>query len=210
MSARLGRRLVPAGAGLALAVAIAPAASAHLLNTGMGPLYDGATHAGLTVEDVLPVAALGLFLGLRGPAAARRSLLLLPAAWFAGGCAAQIAPAAPPAVLMISTAALFLAIGLLLAANVELGATACLVLTGLLGVLRGLADFQAVAPSGRALLNLLGAAGAVFAGFAIAASVSLPLKRLWMVVAARVAGSWLAAAGLLLAGWVLRYGARIG
>jgi hypothetical protein len=30
-----------------------------------------------------------------------------------------------------------------------------------------------------------------------------------VIVAARVGGSWLAALGLLLAGWILRYGAFI-
>ena len=30
-----------------------------------------------------------------------------------------------------------------------------------------------------------------------------------MIVAARVAGSWAAAAGLLLAGWLVRYGAQV-
>jgi hypothetical protein len=29
-----------------------------------------------------------------------------------------------------------------------------------------------------------------------------------MIVATRVSGSWLAASGLLLAGWILRYGAK--
>ena len=48
----------------------------------------------------------------------------------------------------------------------------------------------------------------VFVVFAVAASITLPLTRAWMVVAVRVSGSWLAASGLLLAGWVLRYGAR--
>jgi hypothetical protein len=30
-----------------------------------------------------------------------------------------------------------------------------------------------------------------------------------MIVAARVSGSWLAALGLLLAGWILRFGAVV-
>jgi hypothetical protein len=51
-------------------------------------------------------------------------------------------------------------------------------------------------------------AASVFVVFAIAASISLPLTRAWMVIAVRVSGSWLAASGLLLAGWVWRYGAR--
>jgi hypothetical protein len=59
------------------------------------------------------------------------------------------------------------------------------------------------------MLNTLGMAGTAAVLFALAASVTLPLSRLWMIVAARVAGSWVAAAGLLLAGWLLRYGAQV-
>jgi urease accessory protein len=57
---------------------------------------------------------------------------------------------------------------------------------------------------------LLGMVFGVFVVFALAASITLPLTRLWMIIAVRVSGSWLAALGLLLAGWVWRYGARIG
>jgi hypothetical protein len=54
---------------------------------------------------------------------------------------------------------------------------------------------------------LLGMTASVFAVFAIAASLTIPLKRLWIIVAARVGGSWIAALGLLLVGWIVRYGA---
>jgi hypothetical protein len=58
--------------------------------------------------------------------------------------------------------------------------------------------------------SLAGMAASAFVLFAIAASLSLALTRAWMVIAVRVSGSWLAASGLLLAGWVWRYGARAG
>jgi len=57
------------------------------------------------------------------------------------------------------------------------------------------------------LVSLAGMAAAAAAVFVLAASLTLPLTRLWMIVAARVAGSWMAALGLLAAGWVIRYGA---
>ena len=66
-----------------------------------------------------------------------------------------------------------------------------------------------MALSGGAVLTLVGMCAAVFTLVALAASITLPLRQFWMIVAARVTGSWLAATGLLLAGWIIRYGARV-
>ena len=60
-------------------------AAAHLVTTGMGPVYDGVGHLLLTPEDLVPVFALSLYVGLRGPASGRRALFLLPIVWLVGG-----------------------------------------------------------------------------------------------------------------------------
>jgi hypothetical protein len=60
-------------------------ASAHLVTTGLGPVYDGIGHLVMTPEDLVPVQAIALFAGLRGAAPGRRALFVLPLAWFAGG-----------------------------------------------------------------------------------------------------------------------------
>jgi hypothetical protein len=49
-------------------------ASAHLNSTGMGPMYDGLLHFFLSPEDIVPVVALALLGGLRGPQYGRRAL----------------------------------------------------------------------------------------------------------------------------------------
>jgi urease accessory protein len=59
----------------------------HLVNTGFGPFYDGLTHVFLTPEDLLPVIALALLAGLRGPRFRRIVLFVLPVAWLAGSTA---------------------------------------------------------------------------------------------------------------------------
>ena len=41
-------------------------ARAHLVSTGMGPVYDGIGHLLLTPEDLIPTLALALYGGLRG------------------------------------------------------------------------------------------------------------------------------------------------
>jgi hypothetical protein len=75
--------------------------------------------------------------------------------------------------------------------------------------LRGVADLSAIDASLPHLGGLVGMVACVFVVFAVATSLTLPLTRAWMVIAVRVSGSWLAASGLLLAGWVWRYGARV-
>ena len=47
-------------------------------------MYDGLLHFLLSPEDIVPVVALAMFAGLRGPEYGRRALFLLPASWFVG------------------------------------------------------------------------------------------------------------------------------
>ena len=69
-----------------LAVLFSPArADAHLVTTGLGPVYDGIGHFFLSPGDALAALALALLAGLRGTAAGRRVLFILPVAWLAGG-----------------------------------------------------------------------------------------------------------------------------
>lgn len=50
----------------------------------------------------------------------------------------------------------------------------------------------------------LGLASAVFAVIALAAAVVVRLRAQWLRIAVRVAGSWIAASGLLMLGWAFR------
>ena len=59
-------------------------ANAHLVTTGMGPVYDGIGHFLLTPEDFVPVLALALYAGLRGAVSGRKAMFLLPLAWLIG------------------------------------------------------------------------------------------------------------------------------
>jgi urease accessory protein len=191
----------------AVLASLAPTpAQAHLVVSGMGPLYDGISHFALSPEDFLPVIALALFAGLRGPAHARALSWMIPLAWFAGGLLAMMTLTPPDIALSATTAVLFLLVGGSLAANLRLSIATCASLGAMLGVARGTADLVSVRESPTHILTLLGMGATIFVTFAITASVTLPLKRPWMVVVARTIGSWLAALGLLLVGWIWRYG----
>jgi urease accessory protein len=79
------------------------------VTTGTGPVYDGIGHLLLTPEDFVAVLALSLYAGLRGATAGRRTMFLLPLAWFVAGLAGAMVhsvPALPaPALLVLAVAA---------------------------------------------------------------------------------------------------------
>jgi len=180
-----------------------PPASAHLNSTGMGPMYDGLLHFLLSPEDIVPVVALALLAGLRGPQYGRRALLLLPASWFVGcflGTMFQWAASWPVAAIS------FLVFGGLVAANAQLSLRAMTVLAGSLGLVHGWMNGAGVPWS----FSLIGAYAGLVAGvFVVVALVSASVIKLrppWARIAVRVAGSWIVASGLLLLGWAARRG----
>jgi len=193
-------RLVP---GVALAALLVPGrADAHLVNTGFGPFYDGISHLFVTAPDLLVVAALALLAGLRGNATARGTLLAVIVAWALGGLAGLMMA---PAVLWTAiTTGSFLLLGALLAADRELPAGVVIGLGALVGLIHGFLNGAESAASGIGFVGLLGsvAALAVLATLMSAAAVSLAQG--WTRIAVRVAGSWIAAIGILMLGWLFR------
>jgi hydrogenase/urease accessory protein HupE len=192
------RTSLAVGAGLLL---VSAGARAHLASTGLGPVYDGITHLFVSVDDLLPVLALALLAGLNGPAAGRWALAVLPVAWLVGGVAGlQGAAAGVPAGI---TALSLLLLGILVAADRRLDGRVVAALAAALGLLHGALNGAGVAAAGREAIGLLGIVGAVVVSTALAAAGVLALRQPWTRIAVRVAGSWIAATGLLLAGWTL-------
>lgn len=175
-------------------------AAAHLVTTGMGPVYDGIGHLLLTPEDLVPVLALALFAGLRGAAQGRRAMFLLPLAWLAGGL---IGLRVTAATAFPVPALSFLILGALVAADLRLPANGVAVLAVVLGLVHGVLNGAALR-QGAGGLGLFGILAALFVLVALASAFVVSLERPWSRIAVRVAGSWVAASGLLLLGWALR------
>jgi|SRR5580765_46195 len=176
-------------------------AQAHLVTTGLGPVYDGLVHYALAPEDLVPVLALAALAGLRGAPHGRRVLLVLPIAWLLGRLLGlSIGIVASP----LAPVASFLLLGGLVAAD-PLAATSALAL--ILGLLHGYLNDVAMARPGLGALGVIGVVICVFTLTALVTSLVVPLRAEWPRVAVRVAGSWIAAVGLLLLGWTLRPGA---
>lgn len=195
------RRGALAAAAGALLLLVPALARAHRVDTGLGPFVDGISHLLLSFDDLLPVVAMALLGGMNGKAAARGVQFALPTAWLAGGVAGFAAgtaflPAGTPSVSL-------LALGILVAVDRRLAPFAVTVLAVVVGLLHGWLNGAGIAAAGREALGVVGIVASVVV---LAALVSAAASRIvvpWARIALRVAGSWIAAIGLLLLGWSL-------
>jgi len=177
-------------------------AEAHLVTTGLGPIYDGISHLLLSPEDLVPVLAIASLAGLNGAPAGRRVLFTLTVAWLAGGLAGYftggfVRPAGLPAVS-------FLVIGGLTAADRRLSSAVLGVLALAVGLVHGWINGAAIADAGREALSLVGIVTTVFLLLALGSGFVVSRRAAWARLVARIAGSWVAAIGLLMLGWSMR------
>jgi urease accessory protein len=187
---------------LPLAAASVPLpAAAHLPSSGLGPAYDGILHLVLSPEDLIPLIALALLCGQRGAPFARRVLWVVPLAWFAGGVTGLFAASTHGVAL---NGVSFLLLGGLVALNAPVPLSVLTALAALFGFLHGYLNGTGINRFDDGAAVLVGLAAAVFVVVAVFASLVIPLHRPWARIAVRVAGSWIAASGLLLLGWALR------
>ncbi len=199
-----GRLLMKTGIGAAVLAAIPSVGYAHLVNTGFGPVYDGASHLFLTPEDLLFVLALAIFAGMRGKEFGRSALLILPAAWCVGGLIGLLQSGE---VLLPFLATLsYLVIGVLIAANRSLSLPVVQALAVAMGLMHGFLNGSAMSAANLGGQGLLGIAVGVFVCVALASAFVASLRADWTRIAVRVAGSWIVAIGLLSLGWIVRTG----
>ncbi len=180
----------------------ASSAHAHLMNTGFGPFYDGLAHPLLTPEDLLPVAALALLAGQSGPRAGRWVLFGLPAAWLLGMIVGRAVPISTGAAWL--TSSLTIALGVLVAADRKLPLPVVAGCALLLGIVHGEQNGASLAPAGFGAAGLSGIAVTLFVVAALVSGAVVSLRRPWSRIVVRVAGSWIAAIGLLMLGWAVR------
>jgi urease accessory protein len=173
---------------------------AHLVSTGLGPMFDGVGHLMVTPEDLLPVLALALLAGLGGKAYGRRVLFTLPVAWLFGGLVGMETGLALP---FATTALSFLLIGGLVAADRPLHEGVGSGLAILLGLVHGMMSGVEMREAALGLSGLLGTIGTLFVIVSLVAGLVVSLEREWTRIAVRVAGSWIVAIGLLYTGWTL-------
>ena len=196
------RAILPQALALAGLLLLPAPSHAHLVNTGLGPFYDGVSHFALTPEDLLPALAMALLAGQKGSRTGRLALFALPGAWLLGGLAGLAFPTVSSAPTL--TTASFLALGGLVAADARLRPEWVTALAAVVGFLHGYLNGAAMAQAKLGALGLVGIVSTLFVVVALAAALVVALRAPWARIAVRVAGSWIAAIGLLLLGWSFR------
>jgi len=186
------------GTALAALVLFPGEARAHLVTTGLGPVYDGISHFALTPEDLLPVLALALLAGLSGPRCGRAVLFVLPVAWLSGGLLGL--SRSSELLLPALTASTLLALGALVALDRKLPLGLVAGLAAALGFFHGYLNGTAKLGA----LGLSGVAATLFVVVALVAAFVVSLRAPWSRIAVRVAGSWLVAISMLMLGWAFR------
>jgi urease accessory protein len=176
----------------------ADSACAHSAARGAGDFYAGALHALTALEHVLPFLALGILAGQQGRKA-EPVLLVFCLALVAGATTALWAPPMPYiGLLNIVSAILF---GGLVAASWSLPMTLYFSLAVMFGLSHGSANGAGMIGQTKPYLYIPGVALAGLAVTAYALMLTdylLHRKADWIHIAVRVAGSWIAAIGILV------------
>ena len=172
-------------------------AAAHLVSTGMGPVYDGIGHLLLTPEDMIPTVAVAFFAGLRGPATGRLLLFTFPIAWMIGGIIGLQGDSLPSFPMAAGS---YIVLGLLVALDLKITPVLFAALAALIALLHGYLN-GVVLSTGPGIAGLFGIMAALFVLLALGSAAVLTLKAIWMRIVVRVVGSWIAAIGILMVGW---------
>lgn len=175
---------------------------AHLVTTGLGPFYDGALHLLLSPSDLLGLVAAVALAGLQGAKAGRITLITLTTTWFMAGLIGLNLPIGLDFPWLSICSIVIL--GMLVAVNPKLPSAAVATLAGLFGALHGLLNGSALAAIDAGLLALVGGALTVLTLGLLCSAWIVSLQANWTRIAVRVAGSWIAAVGILMLGWHIR------
>lgn len=174
---------------------------AHMVESGLGPYYDGMLHVILTPQDLLPILALAALAGLGGKSQARLAILLFPTVWLvAGAIGVNVARPLPefaawlPLVLM----------GGLLALGRGMPRWGQALLVVAAGAWLGYGNGAAMHATGADVRAVIGSTATVFVVTTLLSASAAVWQEGWMRIAWRAAGSWIATVGVLLLGWTLR------
>jgi urease accessory protein len=200
---RLGQA-VRSSAIVAFVLAVSTDAHAHSAAKGIGDFYAGALHPLTSLEHLLPFLAFGILAGQQGQKA-EPVLAAFAAALLAGATLSLWLPGTPW--VSVANLASSVAFGGLVALARPLPAAPFYAIAIGFGLTHGFANGEGMAKGGKPYLFIPGVALAglfVTAYGLIATDWLLRRKTGWVTIALRVAGSWIAAIGIL----VLAVGSR--
>lgn len=185
-----------------LLAASATPAQAHLVNSGLGPFYDGLAHPLMSPEDLLPVVAMALLAGLSGAGYGRWLLATLPATWMLGMIAGWAF--AFPVIPLWANPVLTALAGIAVAADVRPSFPALFGLGAMIGALHGFANGIELTGSNSGLIAIAGTVCCLALIVSLLAGQVVSLRARWARLAVRISGSWIAAIALFMLGWSTR------
>jgi len=177
-------------------------ALAHLVNSGLGPVYDGALHLLLSPGDLLGLIAFALLAGLRGARTGRMTVVGMSLAWLLAGLAGLNLANVPDMQLLVVVS--LIVPGAMVAFDVQLPPVWIGMLAGLYGALHGVLNGAALSAIGAGATALAGIVMTVLLTSLLISAAVVPLKNAASRIAVRVLGSWVAAVGILMFGWLSR------
>lgn len=182
----------------ACAVLLIPSSALAHPMKGVGDFYAGMLHPVLSIEMILPLVALGLFAGRQRRETAIGVLAAFPVAILAGTLLifVRLVPSFIGAVILAITAVL----GGLIALSKALPSAIPIAMAVLLGLAIGWTNASEITPqmSPARFVAGLAVAGLLVSSYGVGLVRSLKFD--WSQIAVRVAGSWLAAIGILVLG----------
>lgn len=187
---------------IAAALLLVPGiASAHDLSDRYGPFLGAAIHPLTELDHVFPFLAIGLYAGLQGVPVVWRTVASFIVALVVG-VLVPLAVTPPPDVanfLGVFNLASFFLMGALVAAALRAPGPAAAALAAIFGLSHGVENGIDLA----GVHSVWSIAGVIVAGLiatAPAAFITTRLRPGWQLIAVRVAGSWIAAIGLIVLG----------
>ena len=177
-----------------IGVTLPVAAHAHLVDARFGDFYAGLIHPLTALEHVFPFVAMGLLAGQQGARGARYVLVCFSLALIAGVTAGFFVNS--PVVVYINGFS-FIVIGGLVALSKGLPGWLLVVTAGVFGLTHGIANGAVLGPDTLAFNFVSGVVSAGIIIVSLGAGVVLSLGRPWTKIAVRVAGSWIAAIGIM-------------
>lgn len=179
---------------------------AHLVNSGLGPFYDGALHLLLTPMDLVGLATLSLFAGSQGAVAGRLLVVVAPIAWLLAGAVALLSQINGSFAVVNAGTLVLLggAVALGLTPSPLVAAAAAAVFGGVLGFQSGLELRAANAD----WVALIGTVAVVVVVTVLVSALVVSYTAFAFRVVLRVLGSWAAATGLLSIGWIVASGSK--
>ena len=170
-------------------------AGAHPIK-GVGDFYAGMLHPVTALEFLLPWIALALFAGQQGRRAARLTLGIFPLALMAGAVLALIVP--PPVWVPGIDLAVIPLLGLAVALARSFPSTVTVLLVTVVGLLHGVANGSEITVTMSPWRFIPGLAAAAILVLSYGIGLVRSLEKPWTRIAVRVAGSWIAAAGIMV------------